>query len=274
MSKTNHNNAGRREFLLASAAATLGFAYHGISGIKAGDSMTNHHAGLADLPTTHGMLIFGEKTAYLSHRPLFGTTTPHRYQVILEVTLAQAGRDPQADFVQDRRKHPGTKFYTFEPEPFVLPDLNPANQLRRSFKGNIVRGDFEKKDSFAINRDVTASITRVIHFREFDPAAAGLPQLEYFLFGKSQELYLAHLITKPPDFDQIVPVAKIDQPFTDEALGQGVPITFPGTLNKLAKRIKASPQVIGQMKKADGSPGQVKLQTKAELYFETGDLAE
>lgn len=154
-----------------------------------------------------------------------------------------------------------------------MPDLNPANQLRRSFKGNIVRGDFER-NGLAINRDVTASVTRVIHFREFDPQAAGLPQLEYFLFGKSEELYLAHLITKPPDFDQIVPVAKIDQPFTDEALGQGVRITFPGKLNQLAKRIKASSQVIGQVKKADGSLAQVKLQTKAELYFEQGDLAD
>ena len=126
----------------------------------------------------------------------------------------------------------------------------------------------------AINRDVTVNLTRVIHFREFDPQATGLSQLEYFLFGKSQELFLAHLITKPPDFDQIVPVAKIDQPFTDEALGQGVPITFPDKLNQPAKRIKASSQVVGQLKKADGSPAQVKLETKAELYFEAGELSE
>jgi hypothetical protein len=272
MSKTNHNNGGRREFLLASAAATLGFAYRGIPGIKAPDAITNHHAGLADPPATHGMLFFGEKSIYLSHLPMFSMTV-HRYQVILEVTLTKAGDDPQAAYVKDRRQHPATKFYTFVPDPFVLPELDPANPQRSSFKGAIVRGHFERGGK-SINENVVANVTRVVHFRKFDPAAAGLPQLEYFLFGKNQELFLAHLITKPPDFDQIVPVAKTDQPFTDEALGQGVPITFPGKLNKPAQRIKASSQVIGQVKKADGSPGQVKLQTKAELYFETGDLAD
>ena len=278
MSKTNHNNGGRREFLLASAAATLGFAYHGISGRKAADLMTNHHAGLADPPAGHGMLLFGEKTVYLSHLPLFGTTTPHRYQVILEVTLTKTGGDPQADYVKDRRQHPATRIYTFDPSPFVLPELDPKNPQRSSFKGTIFRGHFEhlkpKQGDKLINENVVANVTRVVHFREFDPQAAGLPQLQYFLFGKNQELFLAHLITKPPDFDQIVPVAKIDQQFTDEALGKGVPITFPGKLNMPARRIRASSQVIGQVKKADGSLAQVKLQTKAELYFEAGELAD
>ena len=85
MSKTDHNTTGRREFLLAGAAATLGFAYRGIS-VNASGSMTNHHAGLADPPAGHGMLLFGEKSIYLSHLPLFSMTV-HRYQVILEVTL-------------------------------------------------------------------------------------------------------------------------------------------------------------------------------------------
>lgn len=274
MSKTNHNNAGRREFLLASAAATLGFAYCGIPGIKAADSMTNPHAGLADRPATHGMLFFGEKRIYLSHLPMFSMTV-HRYQVILEVTLTKAGVDPQADYVKDRRQHPATKFYTFEPEPFVLPELDPKNPQRSSFKGTIFRNHFEhpERGGKSINENVVVNVTRVVHFREFDPQAAGLPQLQYFLFGKNQELFLAHLITKPPDFDQIVPVARIDQPFTDEALGQGVPIIFPGKLNKPAQRIKALSQVIGQVKKADGSLAQVKLQTKPELYFEAGELA-
>ncbi len=270
MNRIKDHDIGRREFVATSATAALGIACAGLTNrAKAVTDSRSLHS--ADQVAVHGMLLFGGKTVYLSHLPLFGTT-PHRYQVILEVALTKAGGDPHADYVQDRLRHPATKFYTFEPELFVLPDLNPKNQLRSSFKGKIFRGHFERT-GIAINRDVTATVTRVIHFREFDPQAAGLPQLEYFLFGKSQELFLAHLITKPPDFDQIVPVVKTDQPFTDEALGLSVPITFPGKMNAPAKRIKASSQVIGQMKKADGSPVQVKLQTKAELYFEAGELA-
>lgn len=272
INRTKNHDIGRREFMTTTATVTLGIACAGLKN-RAEPLVGNWHPHSVDQMAVHGMLLFGEKTVYLSHLPLFGTTTPHRYQVILEVTLAKAGGDPQAAYVQDRRQHPATKIYTFEPEPFVLPDLNSKDQPRRSFKGKIFRGHFEKT-GVPINRDVTATVTRVIHFREFDPAAAGLPQLEYFLFGKNQELFLAHLITKPPDFDQIVPVAKTDQSFTDEALGQGVPITFPGKVNAPSKRIKASSQVIGQVKKADGSPAQVKLQTKAELYFEAGELAD
>ena len=270
MKRIKDHDIGRRGFVAASAAAALGACAGLTNPLKAATDSRHLHS--ADQVSVHGMLLFGGKTVYLSHLPLFGTTTPHRYQVILEVALTKAGGDPHADYVQDRLRHPATKIYTFEPELFVLPDLNPKNRLRSSFKGKIFRGHFERT-GVAINRDVTATVTRVIHFREFNPAAAALPQLEYFLFGKSQELFLAHLITRPPDFDQIVPVVKTDQPFTDEVLGQSVPITFPGTMNAPARRIKASSQAIGQIKKADGSPVQIKLQTKAELYFETGDLA-
>lgn len=277
MNRTKHDEIKRREFLTTTAAAAFGIAFAGIrnpaKALTIERDLHSRHLHSVDSLAVHGMLLFGENTAYLSHLPLFGATTPHRYQVILEVALTKSGSDAQAAYVQDRRNHPTTKVYTFEPEPFILPDLNSKDQPRRSFKGKVFRGHFEKT-GVAIIRDVTATVTRVIHFREFDAQAAGLPELEYFLFGKNQELYLAHLITRPPDFDQIVPVAKTDQPLTVEALGQGVPVTFPGKTNAPAKRIKAAPQVIGQVKKADGSPAQIKLQTRAELYFEAGELAD
>jgi hypothetical protein len=272
MNGTKSNNIGRREFLSTTATAALGLASAGLHN-RAEGLTGKRHLHSMDQMAVHGMLLFGEKTTYLSHLPLFGTATPHRYQVILEVTLTKAGGDVQAAYVQDRRRHPKAKVYTFEPELFVLPDLNQRDRPRRSFKGTIFRGHFER-GGVAINRDVTATITRIIHFREFDPQAASLQQLEYFLFGTNQELFLAHLITRPPDFDQIVPVAKADQAFTDELLRQGVSITFPGKANAPSKRIKASPQVIGQVKIKDGGPVQIKLQTKAELYFEAGELAD
>lgn len=272
MNRTKTDDIGRRDFITLAAAAAFGAACAGLK-TRAETLTGKRHLHSADQMAVHGMLLFGQKSVYLSHLPLFGTTTPHRYQVILEVALTKAGSDPQAAYVQDRRAHPSTKIYTFEPEPFVLSELNPTNALRRSFKGKVFRGHFEKT-GVAIIRDVTATVTRVIHFREFDPQAAGLPQLEYFLFGKNQELYLAHLITRPPDFDQILPVAKADQSFSDDELGRTVPITFPGKTNTPTKRIKASQQVIGQMKKADGSAAQIKLQTKAEAYFEAGELAD
>lgn len=104
--------------MTTTATAALGITAAGLMN-RAEALAGKRHLHSVDLVAVHGMLLFGEKTVYLSHRPLFGTTTPHRYQVILEVTLAQAGRDPQADFVQDRRKHP--------PRSFI-----PLNQSRSS----------------------------------------------------------------------------------------------------------------------------------------------
>jgi hypothetical protein len=51
---------------------------------------------------THGMLLVGEKTIYLSHLPMF-TDPTHSFQVILEVTLARDGEDPHAAYLSDRR---------------------------------------------------------------------------------------------------------------------------------------------------------------------------
>jgi hypothetical protein len=272
MGETNHKNTGRREFLLAGAAATLGVTLRGIAGITAAASITNHHSGQPDPPGIHGMLLFGEKTIYLSHLPMFSMNI-HRYQVILEVTLTKAGGDAQAAYVQDRRQHAGTKIYTFVPERFVLPELDPKNPQRTSFAGTIVRGHFERGGK-SINENVVAKVTRVIHFRGFDSAATGLPQLEYFIFGKDQDLFLAHLITRPPDFDQVMSVSQIDRKFTDDELSGGAQITFPGKRNTPAQRIKPAMQVIGQMKQAGaGAAKMVKLRPGVQFYFETGDLA-
>ena len=272
MSKANHNATGRREFLLAGAAATFGLTFHGIAGIREAASATKHHSDSPDPAGVHGMLLFGEKTIYLSHLPMFSRNI-HRYQVILEVTLTKTGGDAQAAYVQDRRKHPGTRIYSFEPDPFVLPELDPKNPQRSSFSGTIFRGHFERGGR-PINENVVANVTRVIHFRQFDSQATVLPQLEYFVFGKDQDLFLAHLITRPPDFDQVMSISQIDRKFTNEELSQGAPIIFPGKTNTPVQRIKAGTQVIGQMKQAGaGAAKTVKLRPGIQFYFETGDLA-
>ena len=271
MSETNHSNIGRRQFLLAGAAATVGFTRRGIADITA-DSITNHSAGLADPPGTHGMLLFGEKTIYLSHLPMFSMNI-HRYQVILEVTLTKAAGDAQASYVRDRRQHPGTKIYTFEPEPFVLPELDPKNPQRNSFSGTIFRGHFERGGK-PINENVVANVTRAVHFHKFDSQAAGLPQLEYIVFGKDQDLFLAHLITRPPDFDQVMSISQIDRKFTNEELTGGAPIIFPGKSNTPGQRIKPATQVIGQVKQAGaGAAKMVKLRPGVQFYFEARELA-
>ena len=213
---------------------------------------------------------------YLSHLPMFQEESeppmPHRYQAILEVTFAT-----QEGYVKDRREHRPTDIYTLNPERFVLPALvasDPQHKLLRSFKAKaIFRGHLERDDRVPILQDVEVSVKRVIHFREFDPKAKKSPQLEYLLFGNGQELFLAHVITAPPDFDQILAVKITDHEFTNEELAKGVPVVFPGTTNAAASRLREQQRVAGEMKVANApTPKTIRVEVNREFYFEKGEL--
>lgn len=226
-------------------------------------------------PATHNMLVVGEETVYLSHLPMFQEEgqppMPHRYQAILEVTFAK-----QDGYVKDRREHRTTNIYTLNPEEFVLPELVSSDPQRKplsSFRGKeIVRGHLEK-GGVPILQDVEVSVKRVIHFREFDPKAKKPPQLEYLLFGKGQELFLAHLITAPPDFDQILAVKVTDHEFSDKELAKGIPVVFPETTNAAGSRLKEKQQIAGKIKvdKAP-APKTIQVEVNREFYFEEGEL--
>jgi len=265
MSTINHR--GRREFLKNSVVAACAA---GSWGWQAGAVRAE------DGPSAHGMLIIGEQTVFLSHLALFHA--PHNYQVILEGTFAKPGSDPQADYFNDR-KRTGTKIYTLEPEPFVLTRLAAAEPLR-SFKASIYRGHFERirpqraLDAARIGEKVDVNVTRIIHFRKFDPTAAKPAQLEYLLFGKGAELFLAHVITTPPDFDHILSVKTLNHTFTDAELRQGVPIVFPGDINVVSKRMHGVEPVTGHMAGAGGAaPKTLQLQPSIAFYFEEDELA-
>jgi hypothetical protein len=222
------------------------------------------------------MLIVGEQTVFLSHLPLFGA--PHDYQVILEATFAKSGADPQADYFDDRRCT-GTKIYTLDREPFVLTKLVAPMPLP-SFKATVYRDHFERfktlraKEGARIARQVDVNVMWVIHFRKFDPTATKPAQLEYLLFGKGDELFLAHLITTPPDFDHILSVKALNHQFTAEELKQGVPIVFPGRTNAGSKRLHESEAVTGQIIGTGGAaPKMLQLQPGVEFYFEEGGLS-
>jgi hypothetical protein len=226
------------------------------------------------------MLIVGEKTLYLSHLPMFqeknARPMPHRYQVLLEVSLGRQGDGSQDQYAEDRRNHPD-KIYTVNPEEFVLPTIAATDpqQVRRSFKAHLFRGHLEKledgEDTLLKNVEVT--IKQVVHFRQFDAGGKKAARLEYLLFGKGKELFLAHRITAPPDFDQILSIESMDISFTDEELQKGVVVIFPGTTNAAGKRLKAEGSVTGEVKKGPSSAvKKVKIVLNRELYFEEGEL--
>ena len=265
MSTTHHY--GRRAFLKGSAAVVLAA---GCWGRRAGAASVDDDAGV------HGMLIVGEQSVFLSHLPMF--VSPHDYQVILEVAFAKPGSDPQADYCDDR-KRTGAQIYTLEPERFVLTRLAAAAPLR-SFKADIYRGHFERfptqraKDTARIAQHVDVNVTRVIHFRKFDPTAARPAQLEYLLFGKADERFLAHVITKPPDFDHVLSVKVLDPQLPDGELNQGTQIMLSGRTNAASQRIQGVEPVTGHIAgTGTAGPKTLQLQPGLEFYFEEGELA-
>jgi hypothetical protein len=226
------------------------------------------------------MLLIGERTVYLSHLPMFQNPEnckimPHRYQAIFEVTF-----DQQDKYVRDHQAPGAPKFYTLGPkELFVLSELatpGPDAKTPRSFIAKIFRGHLEKPlpgDKGAILRDVQVSVTRVVHFREFDLKAKRPDRLEYLLFGKGGELFLAHLIVTPPDFDQVLSVRVEGHEFTDEELAKGVVVAFAGTTNTPAGRLKAKQRASGEMTSGSApSMAKVQIEVSGELFFEEGEL--
>lgn len=231
------------------------------------------HGTVADPAAVHGMAIVGEKTVYLSHLPMF--MSPHDYQVILEATFTDHGSDPQAVYAEDRQTHPHEKLYTLEPRRLVLPDLFPSdpNQPPRlnSFRGNVYRGHFEKLAGAAIEeawigRDITVNVANVVHARKFD--LVGLAELQYLLFGKGPELFLAHVITKPPDFDHLLSVHVAGQQFTDEELRHGILLKFPGRANAIAERIRENEPPLSGVMAVAGTTVPVEIKPGVELFLD------
>ena len=142
------------------------------------------------------------------------------FQLILEVNLAHSLRTrvgdrtfigdavdfntatPKQIYFLDRNDTKNkTSVYTFEPtEPFVLNEIPKGKRL--SFRGNIVRGHFERDAAPPrILEDVIVNVNQIIYFQDlrlFDsktthPLEEG--KLQFLLFGANDQYFITHKIT-------------------------------------------------------------------------------
>jgi hypothetical protein len=233
-----------------------------------------------DMPNTHNMLVYGTKTIYLSHLPMFHGmnaakteyVSPHRYQAILEASFMKGTQNLQNVYSNDRRVNAGVRIYTLNPEEFILSRLIAPSPLT-GFKADIFRGHLEKGGTVVPGlAGVDVKIKRVIHFRKFNPAAASPAALKYLLFGSAQETFLAHYINKPPDFDQVLAVKIEAGRFTDAELSKGLEITIPGKRNEASERIRETQRTIGLAQKTASQAVKFTIEANQEIYFEQGEL--
>ncbi|MEV6205877.1 hypothetical protein [Kitasatospora sp. NPDC051914] len=224
---------------------------------------------------SHGMLVMGEDTVYLSHLPMF--MPPHHFQVLLEVTLNNESGDAQRVYAEDRRRT-GTDVYTLNPEPFRISDLAGAGggPWLTSFTGTLFRGHFERGGTELL-APVTVQVQNVVHFRQFEHHATRPGALTYLVFGKGGELFLSHLITAPPDFDHVIAVRNARSAsgavITDDVLRTGPRIEISGRADRPQDRLQESDQVTGSIF-VNGSAGlDLRLAMGQEFYLEEGELA-
>ncbi len=145
-----------------------------------------------DFPAVHGMLLFGKAKIYASHLPMFHS--PHDYQVLLEIELQNNN-----EYLKSAKSFKG--IHTLVPEPFVLTDLKKG---KTSFNAQIFQGHFERGGKLIATTKI--SISQVLLFKKFK----GEPKpkdMVFYVFGNETEQFMAHAITRAPDFDQVFQVA-------------------------------------------------------------------
>ena len=238
------------------------------------DNMNDQHMHHEHEEPPHNMMVVGEKSIFLSHLPMF--MSPHNFQVILEATFTSGGKNIQEIYTRDRQSHRETKMYTLMPEEsFKLPSLfTPIPPSRSSFKGTILRGHLERggeKIEGLTNIDV--NVKRVVYAQKLGRDLVKPDELSYILFGNGQELFLAHVIARPPDFDQILSV-KISNAPSDEELKHFDRVVILDRDNSATLRIKEKEQVVGQGHVTGAHQFlQLQIQADVEFYFEEGELS-
>ncbi len=238
-----------------------------------------HHdqgPGATDTTGLHGMLLVGADPVYLSHLPMF--MAPHNYQVILKVSLD----DDVSAKLRNFRAHFGRDaFFTVAPETFAITDLSPddpTQPARTEFRADVVKGHFEHGGD-VIAASTPVRVEDVVYFRELAPAGSveesGRADLEYLLFGDAdRELFLAHRITQPPDFDQVLLVTVSGARFTDtEVRRQGGPtLKVPGRADLPSERLRSDETAAAHSSAGQHFQVDVDVEVLAELYFNEEEL--
>ena len=153
----------------------------------------------ADPMAVHGMLIFGQKTTYASHLPMFHP--PHDYQLIMQIHLEGAKSVLNK---YESLKANGDTLFTIAPEVMDLALV--VNGSTKQFKAQLFSGHFERGGQSI--GPVTVVVETFVVNKKLDPLAP--QQNQYTIFGQAGEYFAAHLINGKPSFDYI---AKVGQPY-------------------------------------------------------------
>ena len=215
---------------------------------------------------THGQIVLGKETPrYLYHLPVFMTRPsrhPHNFQVVIAVSPVDESDDAVAEYKRDRSQHQG-KLYTAVPPDFDQLALVGEKPLRQLNEVALVRGHFEKDSAHPLEGAANLEIERIVYFNEFNPRAEPAATLAYLLLGVRQEQYMVHLLSGPPDFDQVLEVSIDGSSLSEEQLGKGVFVIFERRRNESNERFIPGEAIACTMAN-DGTASQITLRVIAE----------
>lgn len=235
-----------------------------------GTGTTGHDTGTqTELPGVHRWVVFGTDRVYLSHLSM-SSMAEHAKQVIVQAEFVEPDGSASTAYADDQRKHPKQRLYTLDPENFVLPDILPTDSrpaARKTVKADLYRDHVEKgspeKELIAAGIDV--HIVQVVHVHLYDPHVQPLNALDYVLFGDRSESYLAHFITRAPDFDQILRVS-VNGDLNADLLASGSRLTIPNRSNRLSHRLNEGERPVGAVLHGGASDVTMEVRPDVELY--------
>lgn len=161
----------------------------------------------ADPPSTHGMLLFGDKVNFASHLPMFHS--PHDYQLLLRLEFRTLPREmPYTLENYAAAKLSGSSLLTLVPERMDLTQV--IEGPKRSFRAEIFDGHFERGGESL--GSITVVVSEVVFSQKLDPRAPQADHESYLSFGAQGEFFAAHLIEARPSFDAILKIREPSGP--------------------------------------------------------------
>jgi hypothetical protein len=233
--------------------------------------MTPQAEPIIDPPGIHNFFMFGSKTLYVEHMPMF-TVEKHMYQVILRVTLPDAVmRGYRA------RQGPGRKPWNLvnSAREYTLPQVKAGTLT--SFLVDVYE-DYSNADAepagdpFA--RDVPLTVREVVHFRHFDFNIPRPQKLTYLLFGRGGEAHISHYIARDPDFQHIMTLKSAPAWLSPDQLAAGAEICLadvPSTSAACTSPLREKRYPVLFQGRTDARAA-LDLNGATSIWFSTGNL--
>lgn len=239
----------------------------------------HEHAGHpgSEPETIHRWVVFGSDPVYLSHLSMFAMPE-HAIQLIVTATFAESDGSPSTAYRDDLQAHPNQRLYTLDPAVFVLSDVLPTDSQpprQTTLQADLFRNHVEQPPTKPemIASGIEVRLSSVVLAHRYDAGTAPLGKLEYVLFGDEKASYLAHFITRPPDFDQILRV-RLDQDVPADELAAGIRLTVPDRANDRGVKIEEDGGPVSAILHRAAGDTTVTVTPEFQFYFNfDGDMS-